>query len=171
MEHQYFKDLLSHAFLLIEELAAFTLLNSPFTCVTLSLSLLWLRISCPSDSFRDRKRAASAECSWILTSWDQSVSSADPGTVWANTEQMVWSLSKTNTPLLLVFSVDGGKEALCDIIFLFFFFLVLVGASSYLIPVCHHILPSSFFTWTMSASSIPACTFCFHPFSLFLTDP
>lgn len=112
-EHQYFmKRSFFHAFLLIEDLVGFKLLNSPFRYAMLWVCLVSLRISRLSDSLCDRKGATSDRCEWRIISHlsgVESVSPSEPGTVWVNTEQMVWSLSKTNTPLVLVFSLQTEK--------------------------------------------------------------
>lgn len=102
-------------FLLLEDLAGFELLNSPFRRGTLCLPHL-------SDSLGDRKRTTGDENEWrviflffLLTS-QESVSSSGYGIVRVNTEQMVWSVSKTNTPLVLVSSADRkqGLSVMCD---------------------------------------------------------
>lgn len=67
-EHQYFTQRsLFHAFLLIEDLAGFKLLNSPFRCATLCVFLVSLRISRLSDSLCDIKRAASDQCESLFS--------------------------------------------------------------------------------------------------------
>lgn len=51
----------------------------------------------------------------FLTSQEQSVSPQnEPGTVWVNNKQMVWSLSKTNIPLVPAFPPQTENKALCD---------------------------------------------------------
>lgn len=100
--------------------------------------------SCLSDSFCDRKKAASDQCEWRIISHlsgEESVSSSEPGTVWVNTEQMVRSLSKTNTPSVLVCSPQ--KEKTRPSVMRDSFSVQLqkdrVAASCDLIHICHHL--------------------------------
>lgn len=186
-EHQYFMQRsFFHAFLLIEDLAGFKLLNSPFRCATLCVCLVSLRISRLSDSLCDRKRATSDWCEWRIISHlsgAESVSPSEPGTVWVNTEQMVWSLSKTNTPLVLVFSLQTEKtrpSVMCDSFSLRLHTLLLqknwVAASCDLIHICHH-LASVFipvlFVYSFSASNrLPSLYMSsVVPLPLFITGP
>lgn len=138
-------------FLLIEDLAGFKLLNSPFRCATLCVCLIALRISCLNDSLCDRKRATSYQCEWRIISHlsgAESVSWNEPGTVWVNTEQMVWSLSKTNTWCLCFLHrrrKQGPLWCVIHSLFGFTFFGPNESGCCFLWPdsciICHHLAP------------------------------
>lgn len=120
-EHQCFISF--KPYLLAEDLTDFDLLNSPFKMRhAVRLSPHAKNITPKGFTLWQKKKLViSMSAGSFLTSQEQSVSPQnEPGTVWVNNKQMVWSLSKTNIPLVPAFPPQTENKALCDAWFILY---------------------------------------------------